>query len=165
MTVFLIILAIILLMVGAAGTVFPVIPALPLMLGGAWLLAAAQDYQIMGSGSLIALGLMAAFGFAMDFVAGLLGAKYTGASKQALWGALIGGLVGAFLGLFGLLFAPLLGAAIGEWMAKQDLLRASKVGIGTFIGLIVGTVAKIGAALAMILVILWQYAVYWFQAA
>ena len=165
MTIFILVLAIMLLLVGVAGTIFPVIPALPLMLGGAWLLAYAQNYTVMASGSLIVLGLIAAFGFAMDFVAGLLGAKYTGASKQALWGSLIGGLVGIFMGLFGMIFAPLIGAMIGEFMAKQDLLRASKVGIGTFVGIIVGTVAKIGAALAMILVILSQYGVYWFQAA
>ena len=33
MTIFLIVLAIMLLLVGVAGTIFPVIPALPLMLG------------------------------------------------------------------------------------------------------------------------------------
>lgn len=165
MTIFLMIVAIVCLLIGMAGTVYPAIPALPLMYGGAWLLAYAGDYGVMASGSLIALGVVAAFGFAMDFVASLLGAKYTGASKQALWGALIGGVVGAFFGIIGVIFAPLIGAAVGEFIAKRDLLTASKVGLGTFIGFIIGTVAKIGAALAMVLIILWQYGVYWFQAA
>ena len=61
MTIFLIVLAIMLLLVGVAGTIFPVIPALPLMLGGAWLLAYAQNYTVMASGSLITLVLIAAF--------------------------------------------------------------------------------------------------------
>lgn len=156
-----IILAIILLIVGAAGTVFPALPGLPLMFGGAWLLAYSSDYQIVGSFSVLILGIVCAIGMAMDFVAGVLGAKYTGASKEALWGAFIGGLAGVFLGLVGLVLGPLLGAAIGELLAKRNILLAGKVGIGTFIGFIVGTVAKIGAALVVLLVVLAQYVAHW----
>lgn len=156
-----IILAIILLIVGAAGTVFPALPGLPLMFGGAWLLAYSSDYQIVGSFSVLILGMVCAIGMAMDFVAGVLGAKYTGASKEALWGAFIGGLAGLFLGLVGLVLGPLLGAAIGELLAKRNILLAGKVGIGTFIGFIVGTVAKIGAALVVLLVVLAQYVAHW----
>lgn len=156
-----IILAIILLLAGAAGTIFPALPGLPLMFAGAWLLAYTNDYQIIGSVSLIILGAITALGMAMDFVAGLLGAKYTGASKTALWGAFIGGLVGAFLGIPGLILGPLLGAAIGELLDKRNVLLAGKVGIGTFIGFIVGTVAKIGSALVIVLIILAQYIAHW----
>lgn len=156
-----IILAIILLIVGAAGTVFPALPGLPLMFGGAWLLAYSSDYQIVGSFSVLILGVVCAIGMAMDFMAGVLGAKYTGASKEALWGAFIGGLAGLFLGLVGLVLGPLLGAAIGELLAKRNVLLAGKVGIGTFIGFIVGTVAKIGAALVVLLVVLAQYLGHW----
>lgn len=91
-----IILAIVLLILGAAGTVFPALPGLPLMFGGAWLLAYTSDYQIIGSFSVLILGVVCALGMAMDFVAGVLGAKYTGASKEALWGAFFGGLAGIF---------------------------------------------------------------------
>ncbi len=77
----------------------------------------------------------------------------------------MGGIFGAFLGIVGLIFAPLVGAAVGEFVARRNVLMAGKVGIGTFVGLIVGTVAKIGAALTIILILLWQYGVYWFQAA
>lgn len=156
-----IILAIALLILGAAGTIFPALPGLPLMFGGAWLLAYSSDYQIIGSFSVLILGVVCALGMAMDFVAGVLGAKYTGASKEALWGAFFGGLVGVFLGLVGLIFAPLVGAALGEFVAKRDVLLAGKVGVGTFIGFIVGTVAKIGAALVVLLVVLAQYVAHW----
>lgn len=161
MTITLIILAIILLIAGAAGTVFPALPGLPLMFGGAWLLAYTSDYHIIGSTSLIILGLIAALGMAMDFIAGVLGAKYTGASKIALWGAFIGGIVGVFLGIVGLILGPLLGAAIGELFDKRNVLLAGKVGMGTFIGFIVGTVAKIGSALVIVLIVLTQYVAHW----
>lgn len=161
MDALLILLAGLLILFGAAGTVFPALPGLPFMFAGAWLLADVGDYQIIGSFSLIVMLLVSLFGMAMDFVAGLLGAKYTGASKTALWGAFIGGVAGMFLGIAGLILGPLLGAAIGELMDKRNLLLAGKVGIGTFIGFIMGTIAKMGAALTIILMIVVQYIAYW----
>lgn len=158
----LIILALTLLLVGAAGTVYPALPGLPVMFGGAWLLAYAQNYQVIEAATVWLLLLPLAFGMAMDFVAGLLGAKYTGAGKQALWGAFVGGIAGMFFGIAGLLLGPLIGAAVGEFAAKRDLLKAGKVGIGTFAGFIVGTAAKIGAALVILLTVAAEYILYWF---
>ena len=157
MTALLIILALICLLAGLAGTVYPAVPGLPLMFGGAWLLAYSSDYQIVGGWTLAVLGVVAAIGFATDFFASLLGAKYTGASKEAVWGAFIGGIAGIFLGIPGLLLGPLAGAAVGEYGARRCLLQAGKVGIGTFIGFILGVVAKIGTALVIILVLAWCY--------
>ena len=141
MTALLIFLSLLLLLLGVAGTVFPALPGLPFMFAGAWLLAYSSDYQIIGSFSLLVLFLIAALGMAMDFVAGILGAKYTGASSEALWGAFIGSIAGLFMGLAGLVLGPLLGAAIGEFLDKKNIWLAGKVGIGTLIGFIVGTVA------------------------
>ena len=45
---------------------------------------------------------------------------------------------------------PLLGAAIGEFVAQRDALRAGKVGLATWLGLLLGTVAKIAIAFTMI---------------
>ena len=133
MTTILIILGLIAIVVGILGTIYPALPGLGLMFGGAWLLGYAGDYQVFGSGTLTFLAIVAVFGTAMDYVAGALGAKYTGASKTAVWGAFIGGIVGAF-----------------TW-------QAGKVGIGTFIGFIIGTVAKIGCALTIALTILFVW--------
>ena len=74
----------------------------------------------------------------------------SGASSQALWGAFIGGIVGMFFGLAGVLLGPLVGAVIGEFIARKDAFQAGKVGIGTFIGFIVGAVAKVACAFAML---------------
>ena len=154
MTTILILLGFIAILVGLLGTIYPAIPGLGLMFGGAWLLAYAGDYQIFGTSTLVFLGIVVVIGTAMDYVAGMLGAKYTGASKLAVWGAFIGGVVGAFFSLPGLLLGPLLGAGIGEFMTQKDMWKAGKVGLGTFIGFIIGTVAKIGCALTIVLTLL-----------
>ena len=107
MTAVLIVLGLIAIVVGILGTIYPALPGLGLMFGGAWLLGYAGDYQVFGSGTLTFLAIVAVFGTAMDYVAGALGAKYTGASKTAVWGAFIGGIVGAFFSIPGLLLGPL----------------------------------------------------------
>ncbi|WP_037585237.1 DUF456 domain-containing protein [Stenoxybacter acetivorans] len=153
MTAILITLALIFLCVGLLGTIMPAVPGLPLMFGGTWLLAYATQYQIIGTTTLIVLAVLVIIGSALDYVAGLLGAKFSGASKQALWGALAGGVIGIFFALPGMIIGPLIGAAIGEFLARRDLLTAGKVGIATFIGFIVGVATKIGCALAILLTV------------
>ncbi len=157
MTAILVISGLIALMIGLLGTIYPAIPGLILMFAGAWLLGYAGDYTIIGTNTLIFLGIVTVVGTAMDYVAGMLGAKFTGASKTAIWGALIGGIIGAFFSIPGLLLGPLLGATIGEFWARKDLWTAGKVGIGTFIGFIIGVVAKIGCALVILITLAFMY--------
>ena len=157
MTIFLIILGILLIIAGLAGTIHPAIPGLPMMFAGTVSLAYAHDFQYISGWTLGIAAVIMVIGMAMDFVAGLLGAKMTGASKKALWGAFIGGVLGIFWMPFGVIFGPLVGAAIGEYIEVKDSYKAGKVGVGTFVGFIVGTVAKIGCALVMILLVALAY--------
>lgn len=160
--ILLIILGLTALAIGLLGTIYPALPGLILMFVGAWLLGYADDYATIGSGTLIAIGIFTAVGTATDFVAGMLGAKFTGASKEAVWGSFFGGIAGAFFGIPGLLLGPLLGAAIGEFLARKDAWLAGKVGIGAFIGFILGVVAKVGCAVAILLTLLgvWLYSLF-----
>ena len=65
-------------------------------------------------------------------------------------GSLIGTVVGVVLGgIVGILIMPLIGAAIGEFWAKRDLLHAGRVGLATWIGMIIGTVVKVALAFTM----------------
>ncbi|MGL6071083.1 DUF456 domain-containing protein [Craterilacuibacter sp.] len=144
--------ATLLILAGAAGVVLPALPGLPLMFGGMLLAAWLGDFQHIGWLPLTLLGILTAAGMLADFIAGILGAKAGGASHQALWGAFWGSIFGLFLGIAGLIIGPLLGAAIGEYIARRDAFQAGKAGLATFIGLLLGTVAKLGCALAMLLV-------------
>ena len=64
-----------------------------------------------------------------------------------------------FLGIPGLLLGPFVGAALGEYLARGRLLQAGKVGLGTWIGLLVAAIAKVVIAVLMIAVFLAAYAV------
>jgi uncharacterized protein len=144
------ILVVILVVVGLAGTILPALPGMPLIYGGLFLAAYLGDFQKIGAVTLTILGIMALLAMAVDFVAGLLGAKKAGASKMALVGAAIGSVLGIFSGLWGLLIFPFVGAVIGEWIVRQQLGEASRVGLATWLGMMVGVLAKLAIALTML---------------
>lgn len=150
MDTFLWILSVLLIVAGIAGTVLPVLPGTGLILAGMVLAAWIDDFTRIGGFTLALLVVLAVVAWLMDYVAGLMGAKKAGASKLALLGAAIGTVAGLLMGLVGVLFMPLVGAAIGEYIARRDERRALHVGMATWIGLLIGMVAKVGIAFVMV---------------
>jgi uncharacterized protein YqgC (DUF456 family) len=150
MTVTLWILAVALILMGIAGAVLPALPGPILIFGGIVLAAWIDDFTRIPVWLLVVCGVLTAIAWAIDYFAALAGAKKAGASKLALIGAAIGTFVGIFVGLWGLLFMPLVGAALGEWIARRDLLRAGQVGVATWAGLLLGTAVKVAIVFAMV---------------
>jgi uncharacterized protein YqgC (DUF456 family) len=150
MTILLWTLVVVLVVTGLAGLVLPGLPGAPLLFGGLLLMAWIENFAYIGAGTLVALGVLAALTFAVDLVAGALGAKRYGASGRAMLGAAIGATVGIFLGLVGVLIGPFVGALIGELSRGRDVVAAGRAGIGATIGLVLGTAAKIALGFAMI---------------
>src|SRR3984893_6633313 len=139
-----------LILTGLVGAVVPVLPGIPLIFAGIWLLAHVDQYRHLGLWWLVGIALVGAVGLTIDLVAGALGAKQVGASSRAVWGALLGTAVGLFFGLPGLLLGPFFGALLGELAAGNSVLRSTHVGVGTWIGLIFGTLIKLVASLTMV---------------
>jgi uncharacterized protein YqgC (DUF456 family) len=150
MDTFLWICSVALIVAGVAGTVLPVLPGNVLVLAGMVLGAWIDDFARVGGLTLAVLTALAVLSWALDYVAGLMGARRAGASRQALIGAAIGTVAGLFLGLVGVLFMPLVGAAAGEYLARRDEQRAMHVGIATWLGILLGMVAKVGIAFVMV---------------
>ncbi|MCP5360836.1 MAG: DUF456 family protein [Sinobacteraceae bacterium] len=149
--------AIALILVGIAGTVLPGVPGVMAVFGGMLLAAWIDDFSRIGWVTLVILGVLTAMAFAADIIGSLLGAKRVGASRLALLGAAVGALAAFPFGFFGLLFGPFLGAVAGELITQQRLDAAARVGLGTWIGLAVGSLAKIALLFAMLGVFLTSY--------
>jgi uncharacterized protein len=145
-------LAIVLILFGLVGAVLPNLPGIPMIFGGIWLAAAADNYQHLSTTWLIILGVLAAFGIAVDFIAASLGAKRVGASSAAIWGASIGTVVGLFFGIPGLILGPFLGALVGELFSSRSVLRSAHVGISTWLGLLFGALVKLVLSVIMVAV-------------
>lgn len=139
-----------LVIAGVLGTLLPILPGPPLVLFGLWLIALLDHYQRVGGATLIVLGMIVALTVAIDFIASALGAKRVGASPQAVSGALAGSVIGVFFGIPGLMFGPFIGAVAGEWIARRRLDHAARVGVATWLGLILGGLAKLALTLTMI---------------
>ena len=142
--------AIVLILAGVAGTVLPALPGVTLVFAGIALAAWIDDFARIPVWLLVLLGVLTATAWIVDYAAAAMGAKRAGASRLAIAGAIVGTLAGILSGLWGLLFLPLVGAAIGEYVAQRDLLRAGKVGAATWIGLLLGTAAKVAIVFAMV---------------
>jgi uncharacterized protein YqgC (DUF456 family) len=139
-----------LIVLGLAGTVLPLLPGTLLVWGGIVLGAWIEDFTRVGTTTVVVVSVLAVLAWGLDYVAGLMGAQKAGASKQALLGAAVGTVVGLFMGLVGVLFMPLVGAAVGEYLARKDQSRAVKVGVATWIGIMVGLIAKVVLAFIMV---------------
>jgi hypothetical protein len=144
------VLSLALIVLGLAGTVLPLLPGTVLVWGGIVLGAWIDDFARVGTTTVVMVSVLAVLAWALDYVAGLMGAQKAGASKQALLGAAVGTVVGLFMGLVGVLFMPLVGAAIGEYVARKDQTRAVKVGFATWVGIMVGLIAKMVLAFTMV---------------
>jgi hypothetical protein len=150
MTTFLWVVAVILVLIGLVGTVLPALPGVPLIFVGILVGAWAEDFTRIGGVTLAILAVLTVVGVLIDYVAASVSARRAGASRAGILGAALGTIAGIVTGLWGLLFMPLVGAAIGEFIAHRDALRAGKVGLATWLGMLVGTVVKIAVAFTMI---------------
>jgi len=143
MTLLLWTLVVVLIVAGVAGTILPALPGAILVFAGILLGAWIDHFDRVSITIVVICGVLTLLAWATDYAAAMLGAKRAGASRLAVIGAAIGTVAGVFTGLVGLIFMPLVGAAIGELMAVRNATRAAQVGISTWIGLLLGTLAKV----------------------
>lgn len=135
---------------GVAGTIIPALPGTPLIFVGTLIAGWMNDFERVGTFPIVISGLLAIAGLAVDFIATSLGAKKVGASKLAVLGATVGTFAGLFFFPIGIFLGPFLGAVLGEYYTNKDVMGAGKVGLGTWLGLLAGSVAKVLIAFIMV---------------
>ena len=144
------ILALLLVIAGMVGLVFPALPGAPILFAGLFVAAWAEDFMYVGTKTLIVLGILTILTYAFDLLAGAFGAKRFGASRRAVIGAALGAIVGMFFGIPGILLGPFVGAVLGELSNHSDLRTAGLAGVGATLGLALGVAAKLALAFAML---------------
>lgn len=144
------ILAITMIGVGILGTVVPGLPGTVLVFGGLFTAAWMDHFNRVGPLLLAVLGFLSLAAYILDAVAVDVAVKSVNASRFALIGAVVGTLVGASMDFVGVLFMPFVGAMIGELVAEWDVIRAGRVGIATWLGMILAMAARLALAFTMI---------------
>ncbi len=143
-------LAGLLVLVGLAGVILPALPGLPLVFVGMLIAAWAGDFERIGALTLVLLGALTVLSVVADFLASAAGAKRVGAGPMAVWGAALGAFAGLWFGPLGLLLGPFVGALLGELWHTRELRRATRVGIASWLGMLLGVVLKLALAFAML---------------
>ena len=140
----LIALAVICLIVGAIGTVAPILPGVPLSWAGLLILKFVPSVKDNVSWAIIViLGIITIAVTILDNILPMWGTKKMGGNKKVVWGATIGLLIGFFLGPWGIIFGPFVGALIGGLLSGSKFMLATKHATGAFIGYIAGLIIKL----------------------
>ncbi|MTG98994.1 MULTISPECIES: DUF456 domain-containing protein [Myroides] len=166
MEYFLLILSIALLLIGLIGSVLPGLPGLPLSWFGLLSLYFVEGVSVSGY-LLWATAVITIAITILDYVIPSVGTKRFGGSSYGVWGTNIGLVVGLIAPIpFGFIIGPFLGAFIGEIIYKSDdLSRAFKAAVGSFIGFLASTFMKVFAGIVFfglgVFIMIKNYAV-WF---
>jgi uncharacterized protein len=136
-------LGIILMILGLAGSILPVLPGPPLSYVGLLMLHFTQRYQF-SSRFLILWLVVTVVVYLLDYIVPAWGAKKFGGSKRGVWGSVIGLVLGLlFFPPLGIIVGPFVGAVLGELTAGKDSTSALKSGFGSFVGFLTGTILKL----------------------
>lgn len=144
------ILAALIVIGGLAGTIIPALPGVAMVFAGLLLAAWADGFETIGWPTIGVLGALAVVAWLIDFLAAAFGAKRLGASPRAFWGATFGAIVGMFFGLPGIVLGPFVGAVVAELSVGRGVQQAGMSGYGTWIGIVIGTAAKLAIAFLML---------------
>lgn len=146
LTVFLCVIAAVMLIIGFLGAILPALPGPPL----SWFALLLVYFAIPGGVSetvLVFMLLLTAFVTVLDYVAPAVTTKWGGGSKAAVWGATLGAVAGLFFAPWGLVLGPLVCAFIAEYIQEQNLGKSVRVALWSFLAFLITTGLKLVACL------------------
>ena len=163
MSVFLIVSAFILLIVGLVGTFIPMFPGLPVGWLGLFVAFLAPNSTLSIWTLIITLILMLIVSI-LDYVIPARMVKKSGGTKSGERGAIIGSLSGIiFVNPVILIFGSFIGALIGEIINdSKDMKKALKSAFSSFIGFLLGTGIKAFLVLSFLLILILNLLIGWF---
>jgi len=127
----------------------------PDIFAGGLVYAIATDFAPVGAGRLAILAAVGVLAWALEHVAGVVGARSAGGGRAAVIGATVGLFVGVLVAPIGLLLGPIIGAIAGELLAGREPRASVRTGIGAALGVLTGVVAHFALALVMVGLFVW----------
>jgi len=149
--------SLIIMLVGMAGIIVPIIPSMPLIWLGAFLYAIFTHFEKITWMVLLIFALLTIFSIVLENLGNVYGAKKFGATRWGIIGSVIGTGVGFYLGgPIGLILGPIVGTVIFELIGGKGYKGALKSGLGNFVGFLGGSIIKVVIGLAMISIFIWK---------
>ncbi len=160
------IVSLLFVLAGIAGSILPALPGPPLSWIGLLILYTTPqmpfNYATLGITFIIALLIVI-----LDYVIPAQGTKRFGGSKYGIWGTNIGLVVGIFAPIpLGFIIGPFLGAFIGELIYDQNnSKRALEAATGSLIGFLASSFIKFVFCMILLGIYIhtvWKYWNVWF---
>jgi len=143
----LIVIGSIFILLGLAGSIFPVLPGPPLSFIGLFLLSLAKHFSPpLTPTFVIVMAVVTILVTAIDHVIPLISARRYGASKWGVLGSFVGMMMGIFWPPIGMLVGAFIGAVVTEWLIHQKKGQALRAGWGVLVGIFWGMVLKLGVS-------------------
>lgn len=151
MDIVVLVIALLFILVGIAGTFLPVLPGAAMIFAAIAAYGWYEGFQAINTSYLMIVGGLTLLSMLVDYLSTYLGARYFDSSRLGMWGAVLGSVVGLFLfPPLGIIVCPWLGAIGGELIQGHDLRRAMKSGMGAVIGLFSGIAFKVAIGVGML---------------
>ena len=148
MDVVLLVLGVILMLLGLAGSILPFLPGPPLCYV-ALLIQQLQSSPPYTTEFLLTWAGITLVITGLDYVIPLYGTKKFGGTKYGMWGCVIGLIAGLWFPPPGLIVGPFVGAFICELMGNAQSDKALRAALGSFVGFLFGTLLKLIACFVM----------------
>jgi len=146
------VLAIIMFLIGLIGTILPALPGVLLIFGGMLVYGFMTGFASLSIWFFVMQLLVMAVIFIVDFIASAVSTKKYGGSRQAAFGAAVGTILGVIiLGPLGIIIGPFAGSVAAEVLLGKEIKQAVKVGFGSLVGVMGGTLFKLTAEALMII--------------
>ena len=135
MDIALILIGIVLMLIGIAGSFVPIIPG-PLT---SWFGRFVEfDWNFLSLTFILAVVVLV-----LDYLTPIWGTKFLGGTKFGVIGSTIGLIIGLLFGPIGIIFGPFIGAFAGEFSNNSDTKLALRAALGSFIGFFTGVILKL----------------------
>jgi len=145
-----IIFCFILMLLGLAGSILPILPGPPLNFAGLLILALIKNFAPpLTSTLIVVMAVITVLVIVMDYVIPLMGARKYGASKWGVWGSILGMAIGIFLSPVAMLVGAFAGAVVAEWFVHKKKKEALKAGFGVVMGTLFATILRLVVSAAM----------------
>ena len=145
-------ITIIMFVIGIIGTILPALPGVILIFSGMVLYGFMTNFSGLSIYFFIMQSVVMLVIFLVDFLASAVSTKKYGGSKQAAFGAVLGTIVGIMVfGPLGVIIGPFAGSVIIEIINGNEIKQAVRVGFGSLVGVLGGTLFKLIAEIVMII--------------
>ena len=158
-------LGVVLLFLGLAGSILPILPGPFLIWLGALIWAWGNDFQKVSWPLLLLLGLMTIVAWASDLFLNTVVSRRAGASWKSIGAAIIGGFAGSLLlsgwiPVLGTILGAAAGAMIGMWLSeyldKRDWTAALRAVRAYVASMALSAALELALSLTMLGIFVWQ---------